>query len=106
MQRRLGSHTSPTGQRLCGQRGGGNLSRLDLFRFSGSVINLNSAMKQIADWALNIATQRGAAYVDFGQSGTPLMEYIEMGDGLRAVFDLVRDAAEAWDGNDPVRQLG
>src|ERR1700683_2191675 len=39
-------------------------SRLPFPYFSVSVVNLNLCMKEIASWALNVATMRGASYAD------------------------------------------
>ncbi|MEX1008326.1 MAG: VOC family protein [Acidimicrobiia bacterium] len=44
------------------------------------------------------------AYLDMGIGGT-IVEIMELNTGTRAMNDQIRDAANHWDGTDPVRPL-
>jgi hypothetical protein len=44
------------------------------------------------------------AYLDLGIGGT-IVEVMELNVGTRGMNDQIRDAADQWDGTDPVRSL-
>lgn len=44
-------------------------------------------------------------FASTGHDGT-VMELISMSDTLREMFQMVKAAAESWDGTDPIRQIG
>jgi methylmalonyl-CoA/ethylmalonyl-CoA epimerase len=45
-------------------------------------------------------------YVDPGAGPGGLVEIFKPGEGADALFDMIKSAAQNWDGSDPVRKLG
>ena len=45
------------------------------------------------------------AYVDTDQHPGAMIELIERGPAIEGFFGMAREAAQGWDGSDPVRRL-
>ncbi|MFZ0832953.1 MAG: VOC family protein [Mycobacterium sp.] len=46
------------------------------------------------------------AYLEPSAGPAEILEIVELSEGVSAFNDLIRDAADGWDGSDPIRTLG
>ena len=58
------------------------------------------------EMAMEMVTGSQICYFDTSAGNGSMLEVIERGDGILGLFDMIRQAAEDWDGERPMRQMG
>lgn len=52
-----------------------------------------------------VGTDGAVIYVDSGGGPGSIVEILQPASGSGALFDMIKDAAQRWDGSDPIRKL-
>lgn len=53
-----------------------------------------------------VGTDGAVVYLDSGNGSGSIVEVLQPASGSDALFNMIKDAAQRWDGSDPVRTLG
>ena len=85
--------------------------QLGLHHLGYFVDDIEAAMAQVPGGARYVQHGRTAgggafAYIETEAHPGTYAELIRCDDGMRGMFDMIRQASTDWDGSDPVRKLG
>lgn len=80
--------------------------RLGLHHVGFFVDDIEAALAGMSPAPERLQYGRNFCYIDTEAHPGTITELIQLDEGMRGLFDTVREAAVGWDGSDPVRRLG
>jgi hypothetical protein len=80
--------------------------RLGLHHVGFFVDDIEDVLSRLAPVPERLQHGRNFCYLDTAAHPGTITELIALDDGMRGLFDMIRDAGASWDGRDPIRRVG